>query len=153
MKKKAEKSTALLLLTSSLSSTPLYSCGSVKEWLDTFVAHHQNQVEYVDVKGEALFNAVVQSVIQSLKQLCVEDQTVFIQFVNRCLNVIVADLPVDTITLLNKFNLVQSDGTISPTIQNIVSMSVERLDDGSVDVWSFVDLLNEGWITAVKGQA
>lgn len=153
MKKRAKKGTALLLLTSSLSAAPLYGCGSVKDWLTEFVAKHEDQIEFVEVQGQALFNAVVKSVIQSLQQLYIDNQQVFIEFINASLNNSIANLPASTVNVLKAFNLVQADGTISDTIKNIVSMSIEKLDDGSIEIWSMDDLISEGWITTLKAQA
>lgn len=58
-------------------------------------------------------------------------------------------MPADVLLLLKQFKLVDENTQIKDVVKLALDWAVEQQDDGTIKIWTFNDLLKDGWISVV----
>jgi hypothetical protein len=115
-------------------------CSGICTWFTTVFQNADDVIEYVLVEGQELFADVVRSTITSLEQMYKEDPDAFQKFISLCFENSGSPIPAEILDWLKKFNLVQSDATISDVVKLVVGLVVHR-ENGAIKISSFDDFV------------
>lgn len=127
------------------SFSSVRGCGSLGDFFASPAA--QTVFTYVVIEGQEYFKSLVKTTIKSLITLQAQHPEIFDAYITYCLDGIQGSFSDKVINVLKQFNLIQSDASVSDAIKTIVSMAIEKLDNGDTKIWSLDELIKDNWVS------